>query len=75
MKRTVYIPVEIECNNEYPLTESEAVEIVSSMAEDCRDGFFSVDNMYDRASTVLGEYGMIDFGYTIKNPVGEIKNN
>lgn len=73
MKRTVYIPIEIECNDEYPITESEALQIASSMAEDCRDGFFSSDNMWDRASETLGEYGMIDFGYTIKNPVAEIK--
>lgn len=74
MKRTVYIPVEIECNDDYPLTDHEACEIVRSMAEDCRDGFFSSDNMWDRASETIGEYGMIDFGYTIKNPVAEVKS-
>ena len=73
MKRTVYIPVEIECNGDYPLTDNEAVEIANSIVSQCRDGFFNVDNVYDQASETLGEYGMIDFGYTIKNPVAEVK--
>lgn len=75
MKRTVYIPVEIECNDETPITEGEAITIANSIVEQCRDGFFNVDNVYDAASETLGEYGMIDFGYKIKNAVGEIKNN
>lgn len=75
MKRTVYIPVEIEGNDDCPITDSEAITIANSIVEQCRDGFFSEDNVYDAASETLGEYGMIDFGYKIKNAVSEIKNN
>ncbi|MBR0341224.1 MAG: hypothetical protein IJH64_03030 [Oscillospiraceae bacterium] len=55
------------------MTESEALTIANSIAYQCRDGFFSSDNVWDTASETLGEQGMNDFGYSIRNAVAEVK--
>lgn len=74
MKRTVYIPVEVKTNDDYPLTDYEAVEIANAIVSQCRDGFYNDDNVYDHASETIGEYGMIDFGFRIKNAVAKVKS-
>ncbi len=74
MKRTIYIPVELECSDEHPMTEDEAVEIANSIVNQVRDGFYNDDNVWDTASETLGEQGMIDFGYSIRNAVAEVKS-
>jgi hypothetical protein len=74
MKRTVYIPVELECNDEHPMTEDEAVAIANSIVSQVKDGFYNDDNVWDAASETLGEQGMIDFGYSIRYAVAEVKS-